>query len=181
MTPNLEYVFLLQFDPFPPHSKVAWQVRASVFIVREKATDGGSYERGAGEKVRWEKMRRAFHCDRAISCPLSCSWLVGGSPDHISRIWSSCSFAFTPNVDQEKEEHLVINHHSLASTITHPSPWPSPNSLNIVCTTCLLPNCISRKIPVITGSQPRMHTRHNDAGAGSGEILGNCVVVMIGN
>ena len=76
---------------------------------------------------------------------------------------------------------LVINHHSLASTITHPSPWHSPNSLNIVCTTCLLPNCISRKIPVITGSQPRMHTRHNDAGAGSGEILGNCVVVMIGN
>ena len=107
--------------------------------------------------------------------------MVGGSPDHISRIWSSCSFAFAPNVDQEKEEHLVINHHSLASTITHPSPWPSPNSLNIVCTTCLLPNCISRKIPVITGSQPRMHTRHNDAGAGSGEILGNCVVVMIGN
>ena len=51
MTPNLEDVFLLQFDPFPPHSKVAWQVRASVFIVKEKATDGGSYERGAGEKV----------------------------------------------------------------------------------------------------------------------------------
>ena len=103
------------------------------------------------------------------------------TPDHISRIWSSCSFAFAPNVDQEKEEHLVINHHSLASTITHPSPWHSPNSLDIVCTTCLLPNCISRKIPVITGSQPRMRTRHNDAGAGSGEILGNCVVVMIGN
>ena len=136
--------------------------------------------KGEQEKKR-EKMRRAFHCDRAISCPPSCSWLVGGSPDHISRIWSSCSFAFAPNVDQEKEEHLVINHHSLASTITHPSPWHSPNSLNIVCTTCLLPNCISRKIPVITGSQPRMHTRHNDAGAGSGEILGNCVVVMIGN
>ena len=136
--------------------------------------------KGEQEK-KWEKMRRAFHCDRAISCPLSCSWLVGGSPDHISRIWSSCSFAFAPNVDQEKEEHLVINHHSLASTITHPSPWHSPNSLNIVCTTCLLPNCISRKIPVITGSQPRMRTRHNDAGAGSGEILGNCVVVMIGN
>ena len=149
-------------------------------LSEKKATDGGSYERGAGEKARWEKNEARFSLWQS-NLLYSELLMVGGSPDHISRIWSSCSFAFTPNVDQEKEEHLVINHHSLASTITHPSPWHSPYSLNIVCTTCLLPNCISRKIPVITGSQPRMHTRHNDAGAGSGEILGNCVVVMIGN
>ena len=151
-----------------------------VCSLSEKKRQTEDRMKGEQEKKRGEKKWARFSLWQS-NLLYSELLMVGGSPDHISRIWSSCSFAFTPNVDQEKEEHLVINHHSLASTITHPSPWHSPNSLDIVCTTCLLPNCISRKIPVITGSQPRMHTRHNDAGAGSGEILGNCVVVMIGN
>ena len=153
----------------------------SVCSLSEKKRQTEDRMKGEREKKRGEKKWGTLFTVTEQSPVLwAAQWavlMVGGSPDHISRIWSSCSFAFTPNVDQEKEEH----HHSLTSTITHPSPWHSPNSLNIVCTTCLLPNCISRKIPVITGSQPRMHTRHNDAGAGSGEILGNCVVVMIGN
>ena len=151
-----------------------------VCSLSEKKRQTEDRMKGEQEKKRGEKKWGALFTVTEQSPVLWAAhgWWVTGP--HIKDM-ELLLFCVAPNVDQEKEEHLAINHHSLASTITHPSPWHSPNSLDIVCTTCLLPNCISRKIPVITGSQPRMHTRHNDAGAGSGEILGNCVVVMIGN